>query len=259
MPGRILRVDLPTMNSLPRLVVTGASGFIGRHLLAGLKESFKITAMARRSQSRSRHSRAREHLLDPGGYPSSGPRARRHSTASGRRAAPTSSSTSPRTTISPARTTTTTNERTSTGCTMCSTNVRRLTSGGSSSRLRSRRATTLPQARSSTSQTHRTASTSTLAARQSGRRCLPSSTARSHPASPASPPFFPTGASTHRCTSSSKLGCPGRGIGRSSGAGETPPSPTSTFATWYRSSARCWPAPMTSSSGRSCLPAPTPP
>ncbi len=40
------------MNHLPRLVITGASGFIGRHLLAGLKESFKITAMARRSQSR---------------------------------------------------------------------------------------------------------------------------------------------------------------------------------------------------------------
>lgn len=37
---------------LPRLVITGASGFIGRRLLAGLKEDFEIVGLARRSQSR---------------------------------------------------------------------------------------------------------------------------------------------------------------------------------------------------------------
>lgn len=36
--------------SLPRLVVTGASGFIGRHLLAELKERFEIIGLGRRSQ-----------------------------------------------------------------------------------------------------------------------------------------------------------------------------------------------------------------
>ncbi len=38
--------------SLPRLVVTGASGFIGRRLLDGLKERFNIVGLARRSQTR---------------------------------------------------------------------------------------------------------------------------------------------------------------------------------------------------------------
>lgn len=38
--------------SLPRLILTGASGFIGQRLLAGLKENFDIIALARRSQSR---------------------------------------------------------------------------------------------------------------------------------------------------------------------------------------------------------------
>jgi nucleoside-diphosphate-sugar epimerase len=38
--------------ALPRLVVTGASGFIGRRLLEGLKERFQIVGMARRSQLR---------------------------------------------------------------------------------------------------------------------------------------------------------------------------------------------------------------
>jgi nucleoside-diphosphate-sugar epimerase len=37
---------------LPRLVITGASGFIGRHLLESLKERYRIVGMARRSQSR---------------------------------------------------------------------------------------------------------------------------------------------------------------------------------------------------------------
>jgi nucleoside-diphosphate-sugar epimerase len=37
---------------LPRIVVTGASGFIGRHLLDTLKENFQVIAMARRSQAR---------------------------------------------------------------------------------------------------------------------------------------------------------------------------------------------------------------
>ena len=38
--------------SLPRLIITGASGFIGRRLLDGLKEHFNIIGLARRSQSR---------------------------------------------------------------------------------------------------------------------------------------------------------------------------------------------------------------
>jgi nucleoside-diphosphate-sugar epimerase len=37
---------------LPRLVITGASGFIGRRLLDGLKDDFEIVALARRSQAR---------------------------------------------------------------------------------------------------------------------------------------------------------------------------------------------------------------
>ena len=37
---------------LPRLVITGASGFIGRRLLDGLKERFNIVGLARRSQAR---------------------------------------------------------------------------------------------------------------------------------------------------------------------------------------------------------------
>ncbi len=39
--------------ALPRLIVTGASGFIGRRLLEGLKERYQIVGMARRSQVRS--------------------------------------------------------------------------------------------------------------------------------------------------------------------------------------------------------------
>jgi nucleoside-diphosphate-sugar epimerase len=39
--------------ALPRLIVTGASGFIGRRILDGLKERFQIVGMARRSQLRS--------------------------------------------------------------------------------------------------------------------------------------------------------------------------------------------------------------
>ena len=38
--------------TLPRLVMTGASGFIGRRLLDGLKERFNIVGLARRSQTR---------------------------------------------------------------------------------------------------------------------------------------------------------------------------------------------------------------
>ncbi len=38
--------------SLPRLVLTGASGFVGRHLLDGIKEDYEIYALARRSQVR---------------------------------------------------------------------------------------------------------------------------------------------------------------------------------------------------------------
>jgi nucleoside-diphosphate-sugar epimerase len=34
----------------PRIIVTGASGFVGRHLLDGIKECFDIYALARRSQ-----------------------------------------------------------------------------------------------------------------------------------------------------------------------------------------------------------------
>ncbi len=39
--------------SAPRLVVTGASGFVGRHLLEALKEDYRIVGIARRSQARS--------------------------------------------------------------------------------------------------------------------------------------------------------------------------------------------------------------
>jgi nucleoside-diphosphate-sugar epimerase len=39
--------------SLPVLVVTGSSGFVGRHLLEALKERYRIFGLARRSQSRS--------------------------------------------------------------------------------------------------------------------------------------------------------------------------------------------------------------
>lgn len=38
--------------TLPRLIITGASGFIGRRLLDGLKERFSIVGLARRSQAR---------------------------------------------------------------------------------------------------------------------------------------------------------------------------------------------------------------
>lgn len=38
--------------ALPRLVVTGASGFIGRRLLEGLKERYEIVGLARQSQAR---------------------------------------------------------------------------------------------------------------------------------------------------------------------------------------------------------------
>ena len=41
------------MDGLPRLVVTGASGFVGRHVLDSLKEDFLIFGLARRSQARS--------------------------------------------------------------------------------------------------------------------------------------------------------------------------------------------------------------
>jgi len=37
---------------LPRLIITGASGFIGRRLLDGLKDRFSIVGLARRSQTR---------------------------------------------------------------------------------------------------------------------------------------------------------------------------------------------------------------
>jgi len=39
--------------SLPCLVVTGASGFVGRHLLDALKQDYRIVGLARRSQARS--------------------------------------------------------------------------------------------------------------------------------------------------------------------------------------------------------------
>ena len=37
---------------LPRLIITGASGFLGQRLLTGLKEEFEIVGFARRSQAR---------------------------------------------------------------------------------------------------------------------------------------------------------------------------------------------------------------
>ena len=39
--------------SLQRIIITGASGFVGRHLLDVFKEDFRIYALARRSQARS--------------------------------------------------------------------------------------------------------------------------------------------------------------------------------------------------------------
>jgi nucleoside-diphosphate-sugar epimerase len=42
---------MAVMTALPRIVVTGASGFIGRHLLDALKDHYRIVAMARRSQA----------------------------------------------------------------------------------------------------------------------------------------------------------------------------------------------------------------
>ncbi|MCB1182281.1 NAD(P)-dependent oxidoreductase [bacterium] len=38
--------------ALPRILVTGASGFIGRHLLDALKDRYRIVSLARRSQAR---------------------------------------------------------------------------------------------------------------------------------------------------------------------------------------------------------------
>ena len=39
--------------SLPRILVTGASGFVGRHLLDVFKDHYRIYGLARRSQARS--------------------------------------------------------------------------------------------------------------------------------------------------------------------------------------------------------------
>jgi nucleoside-diphosphate-sugar epimerase len=53
----------------PRLVVTGASGFVGRHLLEALKDDYRIVGIARRSQSRSGapvHSGIQWHQADIG-------------------------------------------------------------------------------------------------------------------------------------------------------------------------------------------------
>jgi nucleoside-diphosphate-sugar epimerase len=35
---------------LPRVLVTGASGFVGRHLVEHLKDDYRIVCIARRSQ-----------------------------------------------------------------------------------------------------------------------------------------------------------------------------------------------------------------
>jgi len=42
-----------TANGLPRIVVTGSSGFLGRHLLALMQDDYRIFGIARRSQARS--------------------------------------------------------------------------------------------------------------------------------------------------------------------------------------------------------------
>jgi len=55
--------------SRPRLVVTGASGFVGRHLLEALKDDYEIVGLARRSQARSGapvHPSIRWHQVDIG-------------------------------------------------------------------------------------------------------------------------------------------------------------------------------------------------
>lgn len=42
----------PASMSLPRVIITGASGFIGRRLLEGLRNRFELIGLARRSQAR---------------------------------------------------------------------------------------------------------------------------------------------------------------------------------------------------------------
>jgi nucleoside-diphosphate-sugar epimerase len=55
--------------ALPRLLITGASGFIGRHLLEVLKKDFEIIGLARRSQARCGapfHENISWHMVDIG-------------------------------------------------------------------------------------------------------------------------------------------------------------------------------------------------
>ena len=77
--------------SLPCLVVTGASGFVGRHLLDALKEDYRIVGLARRSQARSGAPVHPNITLAPGGHRRPGGESSRSSRESGTTAGPTSS------------------------------------------------------------------------------------------------------------------------------------------------------------------------
>ena len=50
---------------LPRIIVTGASGFVGRHLLDEIKETHRIFGLGRRSQRECGAPEPPEHLVDP--------------------------------------------------------------------------------------------------------------------------------------------------------------------------------------------------
>lgn len=80
---------------LPKVVITGASGFLGRHLLAVMKDRYRIYALARRSQRRVRapvHPNISWHQADIGVFEPlesvfrHTPRARRALSTFGRRA-----------------------------------------------------------------------------------------------------------------------------------------------------------------------------
>ena len=99
--------------TLPTLVLTGASGFVGRHLLESLAGDYRIFGIARRSQVRCGapvHPNITWFQVDIGEREPLGEVFRMIRDP---RRAPTPSSTSPRTTTSPARSTPSTGGRTS--------------------------------------------------------------------------------------------------------------------------------------------------
>jgi len=69
LPNRAGCVQTAVAMALPTLVVTGSSGFLGRHLLDTHKERYRIVGLARRSQARSGapvHSNIEWHQVDIG-------------------------------------------------------------------------------------------------------------------------------------------------------------------------------------------------